>query len=101
MNKTRLIPPFVMLLATAAVAVITYLRDFPFDRWLVLVFGVMVFFLFFGEVILQLIDHFVRVNEEKARLEAEQAAEGDAGETGDQEAGGAPDALVSDLPPVE
>ncbi|MCR4761942.1 MAG: hypothetical protein K5696_00280 [Lachnospiraceae bacterium] len=103
MNKIKLIPPFVMLFATAAVAVITYLRDLPFDVWLVLVLGVMVFFLFIGEVLRQMIEYFCQINEKK--LLEEQAAAGSEGGTqdGDQpadknKAEGV--SQVSDLPPV-
>ena len=80
MKKTGLIPPFVMLAATAVVAVVTYMRDFPFGKWLILVFGVMIFFLFFGEVIRQIVEYFINANERKERLlrEAEEAAKEEA-----------------------
>ena len=71
MNKTKLIPPFVMLMATAIVAVVTYLRDYSFDAWLILVFGVMVLFLFLGESLRQVVDYFLIVNDRKRRAEKE------------------------------
>ncbi|MCR5674973.1 MAG: hypothetical protein K6G16_04615 [Lachnospiraceae bacterium] len=96
MKQTKLIPPFVMLAATAAVAVVTYLRDFPFGNWLILVFGVMLLFLFIGEVLRQIIEYFVGANErkelaEKEAREAELSAQ--EGNTKEEEN------PISDLPP--
>ena len=71
MNKIKLIPPLVMLAATSTVAVITYLRDFPFGTWLVVVIAVMVLFLFIGEFLRQMIEYFMRINEEKQKAEEE------------------------------
>ena len=75
MNKIKLIPPLVMLAATSTVAVITYLRDFPFGTWLVIVIAVMVLFLFIGEVIRQMVEYFMKVNEEKEKEQEEQESE--------------------------
>lgn len=72
MNKIKLIPPLVMLAATSTVAVITYLRDFPFGTWLVIVIAVMVLFLFIGEVLRQMIEYFIKVNEEREKAEEEE-----------------------------
>lgn len=95
MKKTGLIPPFVMLAATAVVAVVTYMRDFPFGKWLILVFGVMIFFLFFGEVIRQIVEYFIKANEREERLlrEAEEAAKEEALATEGEEN------PINDLPP--
>ena len=96
MNKEKLIPPFVMLAATAIVAVVTYVRDFPFATWLIIVISVMVLFLFLGEVITQMILYFIRNNEKKKReeeLQAEQEQNPDRVLDGNNNP-------VSDLPPV-
>ena len=96
MKKEKLIPPFVMLAATAIVAVVTYVRDFPFSTWLIIVISVMVLFLFLGEVITQMILYFIRINERKKleeELKAEQALDTDRVLDSDNNP-------VSDLPPV-
>ena len=96
MNKEKLIPPFVMLAATAIVAVVTYVRDFPFATWLIIVISVMVLFLFLGEVITQMILYFIKMNERRKREEeqrAEQEQNPDRVLDGDNNP-------VSDLPPV-
>ena len=96
-NKRRLIPPFVMLTATAVVAVVTYLRDFPFNTWLVIVFAVMILFFFIGEFIVEMLEYFDVLNEKKAEEEAaaRAAMEEENGEAETDEE------LVTDLPPVE
>ncbi len=97
MNKTRLIPPFVMLAATAVVAVVTRLRDFPFGDWLIIVFGVMVFFLFIGEVLRQVIEYFIQINEKKEKESMDLLnGEDQTGKDGDQTGG-----TVSGVPPEE
>lgn len=96
MNKEKLIPPFVMLAATAIVAVVTYVRDFPFSKWLIIVISVMILFLFLGEVITQMIFYFIRINEQKKKEEellAQQEQEKDRVLDSDNNP-------VSDLPPV-
>ncbi|MBQ3789409.1 MAG: hypothetical protein II800_00595 [Lachnospiraceae bacterium] len=96
MNKEKLIPPFVMLAATAIVAVVTYVRDFPFATWLIIVISVMVLFLFLGEVITQMILYFIKMNERRKR-EEEQRAEREQNPDRVLDGDNNP---VSDLPPV-
>ncbi len=96
MNKEKLIPPFVMLAATAIVAVVTYVRDFPFATWLIIVISVMVLFLFLGEVITQMILYFIKMNERRKR-EEEQRTEREQNPDRVLDGDNNP---VSDLPPV-
>ena len=96
MNKEKLIPPFVMLAATAIVAVVTYVRDFPFATWLIIVISVMVLFLFLGEVITQMILYFIKMNERRKR-EGEQRTEREQNPDRVLDGDNNP---VSDLPPV-
>ena len=96
MNKEKLIPPFVMLAATAIVAVVTYVRDFPFATWLIIVISVMVLFLFLGEVITQMILYFIKMNERR-KQEEEQRAEREQNPDRVLDGDNNP---VSDLPPV-
>ncbi len=95
-DKRRLIPPFVMLTATAVVAVVTYLRDFPFDTWLVIIFAVMILFFFIGEFIVEMLEYFDVINERKAEEEAAKLAEEEEDGDTDKE-----EDLVTDLPPVK
>ncbi len=70
--NSRLIAPVIMLSATAIVAIYTYLQRYPIARWLVIVFGTMVLFLFIGLILEKMIEHFEKVNFEKELQKKEQ-----------------------------
>ena len=57
-KKTKLIRPLVTLSGTAVIAVVTYLRNFPTDRWFVVVFSALVIFLGFGTFIQGTVEKF-------------------------------------------
>lgn len=73
-SKTALITPFVMLLATAVVAIYTFFQRFPFGRWLVIVLFTLVIFFAIGASIQKIVERYVAAILEKEKADAEKAA---------------------------
>jgi|GEM_PF-5705967 len=72
-KKTKLIAPFVSLLGTAVIAIVTYMRHFETGRWIIVVFSCLVLFLLFGSILQNMVEKFeieVVKNEINIRLEA-------------------------------
>lgn len=73
-SKTALITPFVMLLATAVVAIYTFFQRFPLGRWLVIVLFTLVIFFAIGASIQKIVERYVNAILEKEKAEAEAEA---------------------------
>lgn len=91
-SKTALITPFVMLLATAVVAIYTFFQRFPFGRWLVIVLFTLVIFFAIGASIQKIVERYVAAILEKEKADAEKAAKAEekqepADEESDEKAG--------------
>ena len=68
-RKRKLIPPFFMLSAASIVGIYTYFQGYELGRWLVILFGVMVLFLFLGQVFEWMLEYFDKVNYEREEAE--------------------------------
>lgn len=69
----KLITPLVVLSCTAIIAIYTYFKHYPVSDWFVIVFASLVIFLLMGLLTEKMIGRFMEVNDEKARLEKEEA----------------------------